>query len=181
MSGVNDDCYIHYYIQQQNASIAQSETSCLPLHRSQHNGGQLTQFTQGRSKVRRSCQSTIVGGACTELHHSERNFRTAWLEKGDFKIGILKKHWVDIYVQTTWKVNFASDDPFKNRLFIMSKDSQNSLKLIGEWITYPLSQLISSESLLNKLTSSLKSHFDSKSDSKWTRAITVIYYLVRLT
>ncbi len=32
MSGVNDDCYIHYYIQEQNASIAESETSCLPLH-----------------------------------------------------------------------------------------------------------------------------------------------------
>ncbi len=31
----------------------------------------------GGSKVRRSCQSTIVGGACTELHHSDRNLRTA--------------------------------------------------------------------------------------------------------
>ncbi len=27
MSGVNDDCFIHYYIQQQNASIAYLETS----------------------------------------------------------------------------------------------------------------------------------------------------------
>ncbi len=52
-----------------------------------------SQLTQGGSKVRRSCQSTIVGGACTELHHSDRNLRTAWVEKGDIK----KKHWVDFY------------------------------------------------------------------------------------
>ncbi len=49
---------------------------------------QFTQLTQGGSKVRRPCQSTIVGAACTELRHSDRNIRTAWFEKGDFKIGI---------------------------------------------------------------------------------------------
>ncbi len=51
------------------------------------------QLTQGRSKVRRSCQSTIVGVACAELRHSDRALRKAWFEKGDFK----KKHWVDFY------------------------------------------------------------------------------------
>ncbi len=51
-----------------------------------------SQLTQGGSKVRRSCQSTIVGAACAELRHSDRNLRTAWFEKGDFKI-----HWVDFY------------------------------------------------------------------------------------
>ncbi len=58
-----------------------------------------SQLTQGGSKVRRSCQSTIVGGACTELRHSDRNLKTAWFEKGDFKTGIKKKknHWVDFY------------------------------------------------------------------------------------
>ncbi len=83
-----------------------------------------SQLTQGGSKVRRPCQSTIVGLACAELRHSDRNLRTAWFEKGGFKIGILKNHWVDFYnyradvytlpthVQTTCKVNFASDDPF---------------------------------------------------------------------
>ncbi len=50
-----------------------------------------SQLPQGGSKVRRSCQSTIVGGACAELRHSDRNLRTAWFEKGDFKIGIKKK------------------------------------------------------------------------------------------
>ncbi len=35
-----------------------------------------SQLTQGRSKVIRSCQSTIVGAACAELHHSDRNLRT---------------------------------------------------------------------------------------------------------
>ncbi len=52
-----------------------------------------SQLTQGGgSKLRQSCQSTIVGGACTELRHSDRNLRTAWFEKGD-----LKNHWVDFY------------------------------------------------------------------------------------
>ncbi len=45
-------------------------------------------LTQGGSKVRWSCQSTIVGAASAELRHSDRNLRVAWLEKGDFKIGI---------------------------------------------------------------------------------------------
>ncbi len=36
-----------------------------------------SQLTQGESKVRRSCQSTIVGGVCAELRHSDRNLRTA--------------------------------------------------------------------------------------------------------
>ncbi len=35
-----------------------------------------SQLTQGAG-LRRYCQSTIVGGACTELHHSDRNLRTA--------------------------------------------------------------------------------------------------------
>ncbi len=36
-----------------------------------------SQFTQGGSNVRWSCQSTIVGGVCAELHHSDRALRTA--------------------------------------------------------------------------------------------------------
>ncbi len=54
-----------------------------------------SQLTQGGSKVRRSSQSTLVGGACTELRHSDGNLRTAWFEKGDLKKK--KKHWVDFY------------------------------------------------------------------------------------
>ncbi len=41
-----------------------------------------SQLTQGGSKVRRSCQSNIVGAACAELRHSDRNLR---FEKGDLK------------------------------------------------------------------------------------------------
>ncbi len=77
---------------------------------------QTAQFTQGGgAKVRRSCQSNIVGGAWAELHHSDRTLRTAWFEKEDFKIGIKKKHLIinHIYVQTTCKVSFASDDLLK--------------------------------------------------------------------
>ncbi len=46
-----------------------------------------SQLTRGGSKVQRPCQSTIVGGACAELRHSDRALRMAWFEKGDFKIG----------------------------------------------------------------------------------------------
>ncbi len=84
------------------------------------------QLTQGGSEVWWPCQSTIVGAACTEIYNSDRNFRTAWFEKGDFKIGIKKeKHWLHLYhysldVYTNFKhtfmlkqlVNFSSDDPF---------------------------------------------------------------------
>ncbi len=60
-----------------------------------------SQLTQSGSKIRRSCQSTIMGGGegCTELRHSDRTLRTAWFEKGDFKIGIFLKNtgWVDFY------------------------------------------------------------------------------------
>ncbi len=50
-----------------------------------------SQLTQGGSKVRWPCQSTIVGVACAELRHSDRNLRTAWFKKEDFKIGIKKE------------------------------------------------------------------------------------------
>ncbi|KAL0164097.1 hypothetical protein M9458_039850, partial [Cirrhinus mrigala] len=49
MSGVNDDCYDHYYIQQQNTSIAKSETFLsspaleLKQRRSESNCSQLSQ------------------------------------------------------------------------------------------------------------------------------------------
>ncbi len=50
-----------------------------------------SQITQGGgSKIRRSCQSTIVGAVCAELRHSDRNLRTAWFEREDFKVGIKK-------------------------------------------------------------------------------------------
>ncbi len=118
MPGVNNDCYIHYYIQKQTTSIGDILVfPCTGVDTMADS----SQFTQGGSKVRRSCQSTIVGGACTELRHSDRNLRTVWFEKEDFK----KKHWVDFYhcrvdaythFQHTFmfkqQVNFASDDPF---------------------------------------------------------------------
>ncbi len=55
------------------------------------------QLTQGGSKVKRPCQSTLVGGVCAELHHSDRALRTAWFEKGDFKIEIKKKTLVGFF------------------------------------------------------------------------------------
>ncbi len=84
------------------------------------------QLIQGGSKVRQPCQSAIVGGACAELRHSDRNLRTVWFEKRDFKTGIKKKTGIFIIIgwmctlhfqhtflfKTTCKVNLASDDPF---------------------------------------------------------------------
>ncbi len=78
MSGVKDDCFIHYYIQQQNTSIAQSETF-LPSP-----APESTQWRTALSPLRVG----LVGAVYTELRHSDRNLRTAWFEKEDFKIGI---------------------------------------------------------------------------------------------
>ncbi len=96
MSGVNDDCYIHYYIHQLNTSTANRRHFVFPCT------GVDTmmdwwQLTQGWSKVRHPCQSTIMGGTCTELRHSDKALRTAWFEI--LKHGFKKttKHWVDIY------------------------------------------------------------------------------------
>ncbi len=65
-----------------------------------------SRFTQGGAKVRRICQSTIVGGACIELHHSDRNLRTAWIEKEDFKIGIKKKK---LFIIIGWMFTHTSN------------------------------------------------------------------------
>ncbi len=41
----------------------------------------------GGPTVRRSYQSTIVGGACAKLRHSDRALRTAYLRKRVLKQG----------------------------------------------------------------------------------------------
>ncbi len=88
MSEVTDDCFI--FITASNNRTPQSFNQrhlVFPAPESY-----ISQVTQGGSKVRRSCQSTIVGGACAALHHSDRDLRTGWFEKGGFKT-----HWVDFY------------------------------------------------------------------------------------
>ncbi len=87
-----------------------------------------SQLTQGGSKVRRSCQSTIVEAVCTELRHSDRNLRTAWFEKGDFKTGIFKKkHWVDFY-------NYRMDVYTHFQHIFMFKQ-------LEKWILHPMTPL----------------------------------------
>ncbi len=68
-----------------------------------------SQLTQGGPNVRRSCQSTIVGGACAELHHSDRTRRTAWFEKRDFKIGIKKKNTEWVFIIIRWMCTHTSN------------------------------------------------------------------------
>ncbi len=87
------------------------------------------QLTQGGSKVRQPCQSTIVGGAwvCVTSHRQEAENGLIW-KRGYYFLGLNKNHWVDFYhykvdvcthCQHTFmfkqhvKVNFASDDSFK--------------------------------------------------------------------
>ncbi len=65
-----------------------------------------SQLSQGGSKLRRPCQSTAVGGVCTELRHSDRNLRTALFE--NFKIGIKKKYWVDFMCTHTSNTHLCS-------------------------------------------------------------------------
>ncbi len=80
MPGVNDDCYVHYYINNKTlqslrrifaytCSGVETMVDCF-------------QLTQGGSVIKRHCQSTIVGGACAELRHSAKNLWTAWYVKG---------------------------------------------------------------------------------------------------
>ncbi len=86
----------------------------------------LTQWRRALSSLRAGpCQSTIVGGACTELRHSDRTLRTAWFEKGDFKIGIKKKHWVDFY-------HYRMDVYFQHTFMF---------KQLEKWILHPMTHL----------------------------------------
>ncbi len=128
MSGVNDDCYVHYYIQQQNTSnhlgdILVFTCSCVETM------ADGLQPTQCGSKVKHQCQLTIVGGALAcVMSHSQGSENGLILERGHNLSIFLKNHWVDFYhyrvvvythCQHTFqfkhhvKVNFASDDPFK--------------------------------------------------------------------
>ncbi len=50
--------------------------------------------------LRWACSGSRSSGRnayCTEPCHSDRNLRTAWFQKGDFKTGIQKLHWEDFY------------------------------------------------------------------------------------
>ncbi len=92
----------------------------------------------GGSVLKQQCWSTVGRGLglCLCRRHFAKNLRTAWSEKVLMTCGDLKKkHWVDFYhigwlcthtakCQHTFKlkhhakVNFASDDPFKETLML---------------------------------------------------------------
>ncbi len=94
--------------------------SCLPLH-SVDTMMDWWHLTQGGSKVRRPCQSTIVGVACAELRHSNRNLRTAWFEKGDFKMGIKKNEGIIIgWMCTRFQHTFMFNQLLKRILHPMT-------------------------------------------------------------
>ncbi len=78
MLGVNDDCYVHYYIQQQNfnrlgdilvytCSGVETMVDCL-------------QLTQSGSMLKWQCSLAVVGGAWAKLRPFAKNLWTAWSE-----------------------------------------------------------------------------------------------------
>ncbi len=117
MSGVNDDCYVHYYRQQQNTSIANETflSTLAPVTRQLAQGGSEGQHQCQSTIVGGACQSTIVGGACQSKivggacqstivggawvcvmsHIRDSEYGLIW-ERGYYLSG-LKKHWVDFY------------------------------------------------------------------------------------
>ncbi len=82
MSEVNENCYVHYYIQQQNTSIAMDTFLSTSLLRRQNNGG-LLQLTQGGSKVRRPCQTTILGATFVHVMSHRQEAENGLIWKGD--------------------------------------------------------------------------------------------------
>ncbi len=97
-----------------------------------------SQLTQGGSKVRRPCQSTIVGAACTELRHSdsliwERDFKKHWV---DFIIigWMVYTHFQHTFMFKQLEVNFVSDgiintSSSKNQ-FLIVLSHQNPLTFV---------------------------------------------------
>ncbi len=107
MSGVNDDCYVHYYIQQ----------GCSPFHfwiifkslkmsflstfapavkklMTAHSGW-VWGKTPEQSVLKRYCQSNYRGRG---LHPCDVTQRLARFEKGvKILVDLKKKHWVDFY------------------------------------------------------------------------------------
>ncbi len=82
--------------------------ACLPLHRSWHNGGLMAAHLG--SNLICSCQSTVVGTACAELRHSDRNIRTAWFEKVTFKKNRdLKQNTGWIFIIIGWMCTHTSN------------------------------------------------------------------------
>ncbi len=133
MPGVNNDCYIHYYIQKQTTSIGDILVfPCTGVDTMADS----SQFTQGGSKVRRSCQSTIVGGACTELRHSDRNLRTVWFEKED-----LKKNTGWIFIIVGW---------------MRTHTSNTHLCSNNKWILHPMTPLMLLRGGINAFTQQLQ-------------------------
>ncbi len=126
MTGVTDDCSVHYYIQQQNSFLSTS-------------GGLMTHSGGG------VCDKTPVsinyrGRGLGLWHHTDKNLRTAWFEKGLWFIEDLEKHWVDLYhyrmdvythCQHTLmfkqhvQVKFASNDPFNLHPIIIIYNFRN--------------------------------------------------------
>ncbi len=82
MSGVNNDCYIHYYIQQQNNSIALEpflSTTILAAKQWWTDDSSLEHWCH--------CQSTIVGGA-----------RAGWYEHKFISLYFLVDLWYALYI-----------------------------------------------------------------------------------
>ncbi len=118
--------------------------SCLHLLQRRNNGGLFTAHS-GRvcDKTAVSVNKTCEWPVWAKLRPFAKNLWMAWSEKVLIIDWDLKKHWVDfyhyrvvvytppkhIYIQTTCKkVNFASNDPFKESLKNLKFKAIRSLK-----------------------------------------------------
>ncbi len=97
MSGVNDDCYVQYYIQHQNISIAWEPFLSTSLLRRWNNGGRTVTAHTGRveGKTLVSNYHGSVLGLCDVTQ--TRSWEWFDLKKGILFIEIEKYHWVDFY------------------------------------------------------------------------------------
>ncbi len=152
MSRVNDDCYVHYYIQQQNASIAMETFLSTPAPA-------LKQWQTVDSSLRVGlCLNTSLSQQSWEWpgsvwRHSATNLWMAWSET------VLMIYWdfyhyrVVLYThcQHTFqfkqhiKVNFASDDSFK--YLSLTETSEFKKLLCRPWFIAILRCLWTSASL----------------------------------
>ncbi len=95
MTGVNYYCNVHYYIQQQNTSIASEpflSTSAPAVKRLMTaHSGRVWGKTQVQSVLKHTCQSSYSGRGLRPCDVTQRSAR---FQKG---VKITKKHWVDLY------------------------------------------------------------------------------------
>ncbi len=126
MPGVNDDCYVHYYVNNKTLQLLRRHF-CLYLLRRRNNGGlfpahsgrvcdktpvSINNCGRGLCRTTSLCQESVNGLIC------ERGYYLGGFKKMTGLICIIIG-WMCTHTANTFQfkqhvVNFASDDPFKS-------------------------------------------------------------------